>query len=157
MRRRASLTVIAIGMVAIASSLAIGSVATASSSKTRASKDVLIGFRMPSNNIFCMYVSSTKPRTKYLRCDIESGLKPKPPKKKGKECSYGITVEMNARGKSHYGCVSDSVYDPKAKMLAYGKTWRKSGFTCKSSEAGLTCTNVSRHGFFLSRQHSYLF
>jgi hypothetical protein len=156
MRRRFLVSILACVLIAIPL-LALGLAATAGSRTARASKDVLIGFRMPSNNIFCMYVASTKPKTKYLRCDIESGLVPKPPKKAGFECSYGITVEMKAKGKSKYGCVSDSVYDPKAKKLKYGKTWRRGGFTCKSRKTGLRCKNSSRHGFFLSREHSYLF
>ncbi|MGD0273345.1 MAG: DUF6636 domain-containing protein [Gaiellaceae bacterium] len=134
----------------------LGSGATASPSKARVSKDAYLDFRMPSNNIFCAYVATTG-YPSYLRCDIESGLKPPPPKKVGKECSYGITVEMNSQGKSKYGCVSDAVYNTHARKLNYGSTWRHDGFTCTSKMAGLRCTNKSGHGFFLSRQHSYLF
>jgi hypothetical protein len=143
-----------LGMIAL---VGLASGAAASSSKTQASKDAYVDFRMPSNNIFCAYVASTKPAYKYLRCDIESGLKPAPPKKTGHECSYGITVEMNVTGKSSYGCVSDAVYNPKAPKLKYGKTWRRAGFVCKSKKTGLRCSNKSHHGFFLSREHSFLF
>ena len=36
-------------------------------------------------------------------------------------------------------------------------TWRRGGFVCASTKAGLRCRNRSGHGFFLSRQHSYRF
>jgi len=41
--------------------------------------------------------------------------------------------------------------------LAYGKTWAWSGFRCTSRRTGLTCTNTSRHGFFLSRDRQKIF
>jgi hypothetical protein len=157
MRRRAPLGIIAICAIAILAELAAGSVATAGSSKTQSSKDVLIGFRMPSNNIFCMYVSSKSPRAKYLRCDIMSGLRPKPSSKGCIEGERGVSVSMNVKGKAKYTCASDTVYNPKAKKLKYGKTWRKGGFVCKSKKTGLKCTNRSRHGFFLSRARSRRF
>ena len=151
---RRLLLVIAVGAFAL---LAVGSLATASSSKTEARRDVLIGFRMPSNNIFCQYVASSSPHTKYLRCDIMSGLKPKPSSKGCIEGSRGFSADMGVTGRATYECSSDSVYDAGAPMLGYGKTWRRSGFTCKSSMAGLKCTNLSGHGFYLSRAHSYRF
>ena len=151
---RRLLLVIAVGAFAL---LAVGSLATASSSKTEARRDVLVGFRMPSNNIFCQYVVSSSPHTKYLRCDIMSGLKPKPSSKGCIEGSRGFSADMGVTGRATYECSSDSVYDMGAPKVGYGMTWRRGGFTCKSKISGLTCTNLSRHGFFLSRAHSYRF
>jgi hypothetical protein len=146
--------VIAVGAVAL---LALGSLATASSSKTRVGKDTYIDFRLPSNNIFCAYVVSSSPYAKYIRCDIMSGIKPKPTGKCKYEGSRGISVDLNATGRATFPCSSDTVYNKSAKILNYGKTWRRGGFTCKSKLSGLTCTNSSGRGFFLSRQHSYRF
>ena len=58
---RRLLLVIAVGAVAL---LAFGSLATASSSKTRVGKDTYSDFRLPSNNIFCAYVVSSSPYVK---------------------------------------------------------------------------------------------
>ncbi|MGC9974184.1 MAG: DUF6636 domain-containing protein [Gaiellaceae bacterium] len=151
---RRLLLAVAVGTFAL---LAVGSLATASSSKARTSKDTIIQFRMPSNNIFCAFISSTSPKSKYLRCDIMSGIKPKPSSKGCVEGSRGISVDMNVTGKATYPCSSDTVYNKSAPKLAYGKTWHHSGFTCKSTENGLTCTNASGHGFFLSRQRTSRF
>ncbi len=151
---RRLLLFIAVGTFAL---LAVGSLATASSSKARAGKDVYINFRMPSNNIFCAYIASSSPYAKYIRCDIMSGIKPKPSNKGCVEGSRGVSVDMNVTGKATYPCSSDTVYNKSATMLAYGKTWRRSGFTCKSAMTGLTCTNASGHGFSLSRQRTSRF
>lgn len=135
----------------------LGSGATANSSKARASKDTYIDFRMPSNNVFCAYISSASPRYTYLRCDIMSGLKPKPSSTGCVEGSRGVSADINVYGRAAYPCSSDTVYNTHARMLAYGTTWRHGGFVCKSQTSGLRCTNKSAHGFFLSRQHSYRF
>lgn len=153
MSRRLLLT-IAVGVVAL---LALGSLATASSSKTTTSKDTFVQFRMPSNNVFCAYVVSSSPYAKYLRCDIMSGIKPKPTGKCRYEGSRGVSADIGVTGKATFPCSSDSVYNKSAPKLNYGKTWRRGGFTCKSTLAGLRCSNLSHHGFFLSRQHSYRF
>ena len=151
---RRLLLVIAVGAFAL---LAVGSLATASSSKARVSKDTFVQFRMPSNNIFCAYIVSSSPYAKYLRCDIMSGLKPKPSSKGCVEGSRGVSADMDVTGRATYPCSSDTVYNKRAPKLRYGKTWRRGGFTCKSKIAGLRCTNKSAHGFFLSRKHSYRF
>lgn len=141
----------AFGVIAL---VALAASATAGFSS---SKDAYIDFRMPSNNVFCAYISSTSPRYTYLRCDIMSHLKPMPSSSGCVEGSRGVSVDMNVTGRATYPCSSDTVYNTHARKLAYGTTWRHGGFTCKSQMSGLTCTNMSGHGFFLSRAHSYRF
>lgn len=144
-------------VVTIAATLVLGSGAAAGPSKDSSAKDVYIDFRMPSNNIFCAYVLSTQPKEKWLRCDIMSGIKPKP---KG-ACKYegdrGVAASMGIYGKASFPCTSDTVYNTSAPKLGYGKTWRRGGFVCVSKKSGLRCRNKSAHGFFLSRQRSYRF
>jgi hypothetical protein len=153
MSRRLLLTVVA-GAICL---LALGSLATASSSKARTSKDTYIQFRMPMNNIFCAYIVSSSPYEKYLRCDIMSGIKPKPRGACRYEGDRGVSADIGVTGKATFPCSSDTVYNTSARALKYGKTWRRGGFTCKSTKAGLRCSNRSHHGFFLSRKHSYRF
>ena len=153
MQRRLLIALVA----GVAVLLALGSGATASSSKARTSKDAYIDFRMPSNNVFCAYISSTSPRYTYLRCDIMSGLKPRPSNKGCVEGSRGVSADINVYGRATYPCSSDTVYNTRARKLSYGTTWRHGGFVCTSQMSGLRCTNKSAHGFFLGRQHSYRF
>ena len=108
----------------------------------------LVSFRLPSKNIACAYVTGFG--ESFLRCDVLSGLEPKP---KGR-CRVGdwSAVSMTKTGKARASCISDTVYDNRARFLKYGHTWKRGGFTCRSRRTGLTCTNTRRHGFFLSRQ-----
>jgi hypothetical protein len=42
-------------------------------------------------------------------------------------------------------------------FLAYGHAWSYRGIRCSSRARGLTCTNRSGHGFFLSRAEQRVF
>lgn len=114
------------------------------------SNAALKGFQTPSRNIVCGGYNGSPA---WLRCDINSGLKPKPSRPKGCEFDFGGTLTLSATGNARIGCVSDVVLpDPtKAPVLAYGKTWHYGPFTCSSAMNGLTCRNKASHGFFLSR------
>jgi Family of unknown function (DUF6636) len=107
-------------------------------------------FRTPSKNIYCAYFGS-------LRCDIRSGLKPKPARPVGCGFDWGQTFVLSRSGRARVGCVSDSVFDPSARVLPYGAKWRRGGITCASKRTGLLCFNPSSHGVFMSRDRSYRF
>jgi hypothetical protein len=115
-------------------------------------------FRMPSSNIGCAY--SSEPGTSggpTLRCDILSGLKPKPKRPPGCNLDWTFGYQMHATGKSLRVCAGDTTVDPRSKVVRYGHRWRAGGLTCLSRRIGLRCTNRSGHGFFLSRTHSFRF
>jgi hypothetical protein len=107
-------------------------------------------FRTPSGNIYCAYFGS-------LRCDIRSGLVPRPAKPAGCDFDWGGTFELGRTGAARVGCVSDSVFTPSARVLRYGTRWSRGGIVCVSRTSGLRCTNASRRGFFLSRARSFRF
>ena len=114
-------------------------------------------FRMPSGNIYCAYEHYDFAPFD-LRCEIRSRVKPLPPRPKTcGDAVWGAGYSMRQTGRAFVLCISDTIFDPKAKVLAYGTTWRGGGFTCTSKTTGLRCTNRSGHGFFLSRQHSFSF
>ena len=125
-----------------AAALAMGAPASAATSSAF--------FRTPSGNIYCAYFGS-------LRCDIRSGLVPKPAKPPGCDFDWGQTYELRPTGAARVGCVSDSVFTPSARVLRYGTRWTRGGIACVSRTSGLRCTNVSGRGFFLSRAHSFRF
>jgi hypothetical protein len=115
-------------------------------------------FQTPSHNIGCVYVGLLSDGAKpYLRCDIVSGLRPRPPRPKGCDLDWGYGYSMYETGRAKPFCAGDTARDPRAPVLQYGRTWRRSPFTCVSQTSGLRCTNGSKHGFFLSRAHSYTF
>jgi hypothetical protein len=110
-------------------------------------------FRTPSKNIYCAWLSG--PRT--IRCDILSGVRPLPPKPPSCDFDWGAGFDLKRTGRARILCVSDSVVTNSAKVLRYGQTWSRGGFTCRSRVTGLRCRNSAGHGFFLSRQRSYRF
>jgi len=110
----------------------------------------VVDFRTPSGTIGC----DTGPT---LRCDIRSGLQPRPPRPASCKLGWGFGYGMGPTGSSHVVCASDSTIDPTARVLRYGTSWSRGGLSCRSQPAGLRCTNRSRHGFFLSRARSRRF
>jgi hypothetical protein len=135
------------GGLVVAGVLAIG-VATAAAHSTK-----VVLFKTPSGNIGCIYSSGPD----YLRCDIRSGLVPKPPHPQDCGEAYGDSVSMNRTSRPHLVCHGDTALDPKARALAYGTSIHVGPFTCRSRTSGLTCSNAAGHGFFLSRQSYRLF
>jgi len=112
----------------------------------QARESVYVTFRMPSGNIACGYSTDSGPVT--LRCDILSGMKPRP---RG-SCELDWTGLSMGRGTARPTCAGDTVYDRKAPLLKYGNVWKRGLFTCVSLLIGLTCTNRTGHGFFLSKE-----
>jgi hypothetical protein len=111
-------------------------------------------FRTPSRNIACGYLPGSGGAPTFLRCDVLSGLRPEP----RRPCELDWTgASMRPTGRATASCAGDTVYDPRSRILDYGQTWRRGGFRCTSRTTGLTCTNRSGHGFFLSRQRWRLF
>jgi len=112
-----------------------------------------VQFRTPSGNIGCAFSSSPAS----LRCDILSGLKPRPPRPQGCELDWGFGYSLGPTGRTRVMCAGDTAVDRRAKVLRYGRTWSRDGFTCASRVGGLRCSNRSGHGFHLSRLHSFRF
>jgi hypothetical protein len=117
----------------------------------------IIFFRTPSKNIGCVYSPAEPGRQAALRCDIRSGLRPKPARPARCDLDYGDSYELSKSGRTIIVCHGDTALDPHARVLRYGTTWRRNGFVCTSRPIGLRCSNPSGHGFFMSRAHSYRF
>jgi hypothetical protein len=144
----------AVGAVACTAA-ALSAVAAAVPSGSR---DEVIGFSTPSKNIGCDYAHFTTPPMSLaeLRCDIRSGLRPKPARPVRCDLDWGDSYAMRKTGRPYVVCHGDTALGSK-KIIGYGRTWRHDGFTCVSRASGLRCTNLSGHGFFLSRARSYRF
>ncbi len=76
-----------------------------------------------------------------------------PPKPADCDLDWGAGATLNLRGKAGlFVCAGDTIQDDGAPIVAYGSTWKRGGFVCTSTTAGLTCRNRSSVGFFLSRR-----
>lgn len=105
-------------------------------------------FQTPSRNIGCGYLPRSPAGPAVLRCDIRAGLRPEP----RRNCMLDWTgVVVDATGKGRPTCAGDTIYSRTAPVLAYGRIWRRDGFTCISRRVGLVCSNAHGHGFFLAR------
>ena len=135
-------------MLRIASALAVIAVLGLAPSAGAAS----VNFRTPSGRIYCAYTTGPT----FLRCDTLyqtrfSGTR---------ECSqgdFGQGFGMTETGRGRPLCISDSVYDRKAKVLRYGASRSFGPFRCTSRRTGLTCRNPRGHGWVLSRQTQKVF
>ena len=115
-----------------------------------------VAFRTPSGNIGCAYAHFSG-EAPYLRCDIRSGLKPRPRPSRPCDGEYGDSLSMAGTGRAHPICHGDTTFDPAARVVRYGTSIRLAPFACTSRVTGLTCTNASGHGWFLSRESYRLF
>jgi hypothetical protein len=119
-----------------------------------AQPSVHVQFRLPSGNIGCTGSVAMKGLPSFLRCDILSGLRPEPKR----PCPVDWTgFSLMPTGAARATCAGDTIYDPHARVLRYGTTWRQGGFVCRSRRSGLRCTNRSGRGFVLARTRSHAF
>jgi hypothetical protein len=120
-------------------------------------EDPEFAFRTPSNNIHCL-ASTVVADGGYLRCDLKIVESQRIPAKAPCELGSGDAFAILANGKiGEVVCHSDTVIEEGSPVLQYGEVWRGLGFTCQSSQAGLTCANAEKHGFFVSRTAQRVF
>jgi hypothetical protein len=110
----------------------------------------LVGIHTPSRNIACV---DTGPSLicHVGRASYSASLQHR--------CSSPPTsldwhgFELRARGKGQIVCSGGVLVMGTVRYttLAYGKTWRHGSYACTSRFAGLTCTNGTGHGLFISR------
>jgi hypothetical protein len=140
----------------VRTALALGAIATLTATGAALAASGAETFRTPSGNIYCAYEHySFAPID--LRCEIRSDIKPLPPRPRACNADWGAGYAMRQTGRPYVLCISDTIYDAKARVFPYGTTWRGGAFSCSSKTTGLRCTNRSGHGFFLSRERSFAF
>lgn len=133
-------------LVAAATASLMLTVAAAASAKQKA-------FTTPSKTIGCLYSTSGG---KTLRCDLAVVDRPKP-KPESCDFDYGQAFDLHPRARAHLLCYSDTVLNPNARVLAYGKTRRFGPFSCRVHRTrGMRCTSRTGHGFRLSRKRQTL-
>ena len=108
------------------------------------------GVRTPTHNITCALTPGA------LHCDIAQASYRS---RLQKGCLAPPTqldwhgFELTPKGKGAVTCSGGVLVMGPVRYvtLGYGRTWRNGVYTCRSRLAGLTCTNRSGHGLFLSR------
>jgi hypothetical protein len=91
----------------------------------------LRSFRSPTGKLGCMFYSDD---VRQVRCEWRGG--------------NDRAVLLNETGKGRRIKITDTVMDPKAKVLAYGKSTTFGRLKCTSRTTGITCRSLrSGHGF----------
>jgi hypothetical protein len=109
-------------------------------------------FLTPSRNIGCEFSDDA------VRCDILERSYLLPPKPADCQGSFGRSISVGRDGIASFVCVSDTVVDQSAPVLAYGTSTEVGDFGCTSSEQHIACYHLeSDHGFELSRESPALF
>ena len=110
------------------------------------------GFAAPSGNIACDYFEG------FLRCDLMEISNRVPPRPDDCDLDWGKAFGMAADDRSAYRlCHGDTVFGSSTPVLDYGSSWSRGGFTCISTERGLTCRNAHGAGWDLSRGNQVLY
>jgi hypothetical protein len=111
-------------------------------------------FASPSRNIGCVILGGT------ARCDIRqrSWHPPARPSSCPQVVDFGQGLEVARSGRARVVCAGDTSIDPRAPILAYGRSIARDGLVCASAPTGITCRSTrTGHGFFISRQRYRLF
>jgi hypothetical protein len=100
-------------------------------------------FKSPSGKLGCMFYSDPDVPPQ-VRCEWRGSN------------DRAVIVDETRKGKRIK--VTDTVLDPKAKTLAYGKSTRFGKLTCTSRKTGITCkSSKSGHGFSVSVEKQRVF
>lgn len=100
-------------------------------------------FQSPSGKIGCAFYSDAE-TPRFVRCDWAGGN------------DRAVVVGETGRGKRKKA--TDTVRDPNAKTLAYGRTTKFGALRCTSRRAGITCRSTrSGHGFTVSVEQQRVF
>lgn len=146
------MTVRRIAVAVVAGTALAGAVGAATAAAAPATRY----FQSPSGNIVCAIEDGATARCEILEKDWTP-----PPKPRTCPVDWGDGTVVTARGKRGvYLCAGDTIRHPPGKpyrVLAYGRSLRVASITCRSAKSGMTCTNLKKHGFLLSRERVRLF
>jgi hypothetical protein len=109
-------------------------------------------FQTPSKNTACIWGRDG------IRCDTMDNTAKKPPRPK--DCGddigggdYEAVASLSPHGKGKvWGCVTDSARVQDFIILQYGSKLSLYGITCTSRRTGLTCINLDKRGWEISKE-----
>ena len=100
-------------------------------------------FRSPSGKLGCAFASDAE-TPPFVRCEWRG--------------SDDEAVQLEERGRARIRRVTDSVMNPNARVLRYGRSTRFRALRCRSRRSGITCLSTrSGHGFRVSVEKRELF
>lgn len=117
----------------------------------------LRSFRTPSDNIHCMYIADEGRNS--VECELRERTNKDPALPKPADCDleWGSRFALDEHGEAGMVCHGDTLLNPGAPVLHYGRSNHLGEIWCRSSPSGLSCRNPDGHGFTLSRAAQELF
>ncbi|MFT4151446.1 MAG: hypothetical protein QM656_14700 [Paracoccaceae bacterium] len=112
-----------------------------------------ITFRSPTGNIGCMFITGNWTG---VRCDLRD-FSPSYRRPADCEQDWGFAFEVGLTGPGTPICAGDTVMDPGAGVLDYGRSINVGSLSCTSARTGMTCMNAQGHGFTVSRARQTAF
>jgi len=137
-----------------AAALALAAMVAAMLAAPPAHAQDYLTFRSPSGNIHCALMRGDWTGA---RCDIMEMTPSFAVPPADCELDWGHAFEVAAAGAGQPVCAGDTVADPGAPVLPYGRAVSLGGVTCSSERTGMTCRNAEGHGFSLSRARQRVF
>ncbi len=99
-------------------------------------------FQSPSGKLACAFYSDAE-TPRFVRCEWNGS-------------DRAVTLTETGKGKRIK--ITDTVRDPKARKLAYGRTTKFGSLRCTSRTTGMTCRSTrSNHGFTVSVERQRVF
>ena len=99
-------------------------------------------FQSPSGKLACAFYSDAE-TPRFVRCEWNGS-------------DRAVTLTETGKGKRIK--ITDTVRDPKARKLAYGRTTKFGSLRCTSRKTGMTCRSTrSDHGFTVSVERQRVF
>ena len=87
-----------------------------------------------------------------IRCDTGDNTAKMPPRPKDCDGDYEAVAVLSPHGKGKvWDCVTDSARG-QGSILQYGSKLSLYGITCTSRRTGLTCINLDKRGWEISKE-----
>lgn len=110
-----------------------------------------VAFQSPSGNVHCV-IDTPSATEQVAACELRAFTGPAPPKPADCELDWVPGASLDGKGRvALFACQGDTIQDPRAPKLDYGKSIRSGAITCSSATAGITCRHDSGGGFLVSR------
>ena len=123
--------------------LALTITGVAATAATAPADAALRTFRSPTGKLGCMFYSDAE-TPRQVRCEWKGGN------------DRALVLKESGTGKRIK--ITDTVFDPDAKPLAYGKSTTFGRLKCTSRTTGITCKSLrSNHGFTVSTSKQRVF
>ena len=97
-------------------------------------------------------IETTSATEQVAACELLAFTGTAPRKPADCDLDWVAGASVDVRGNvALFACQGDTIQDPEAPKLDYGKSIRRGAITCSSATTGITCRTQAGRGFLVSR------